>query len=257
VPVVLLSGLYGSSADQALATRVGASALVLRTPDFEHAERAILAALSSNPATPPPEEPTDHLALTHTRLVNHQLEKQLTRLSGLAQRYAVQAVQLSFLAGVADALISQADTQAALRTLFGAALTAAGISKGALILRDTSGQWTLRQHVGFSKSECWTLRDFFGHGALIDRVIADRVTVTVPSAALQDSTTGDILLGAHVVSAQIVPLLSSRNGLGVMVLGATLIDLTNEDSVAFGQALGSQIVRALELSRFGWPSTSV
>ncbi len=34
VPVVLLSGQYGSTADQDLARRVGANALVLRTPDF-------------------------------------------------------------------------------------------------------------------------------------------------------------------------------------------------------------------------------
>ena len=37
VPVVLLSGQYGSTADQDLARRVGANALVLRTPDFGNA----------------------------------------------------------------------------------------------------------------------------------------------------------------------------------------------------------------------------
>ena len=49
VPVVLLSGQYGSKADQDLARRVGANALVLRTPDFGNAVPAILEALRTRP----------------------------------------------------------------------------------------------------------------------------------------------------------------------------------------------------------------
>ena len=48
VPVVLLSAQYGSKADEDLARRVGASALVLRTPDFGNVAPAILEALQSS-----------------------------------------------------------------------------------------------------------------------------------------------------------------------------------------------------------------
>ena len=106
VPVVLLSGEYGSKADEDLARRVGASALVLRTPGFGNVASAILEALQTRAPTPA-EQPSDQLALTHARLVIHQLERQAAAAAGLAQRCGIQAAELSLLSGVANALTRQ------------------------------------------------------------------------------------------------------------------------------------------------------
>jgi two-component system cell cycle response regulator len=182
VPIVLLSGRYGSGADQALARRVGANALVLRTPDFDHADRALTEALTA-PAPVPAESPSDHLALTHARLVLHQLERQVAELNGVAQRCGMQATQLLFLAGIVDSLIEGATMTRAFDDRFRAALNAAGIAKGALLLRDTAGAFALRHEVGFSKAEGWALRDLFGRDAQDEHVDRGGTTVTVPSAA--------------------------------------------------------------------------
>src|SRR5712691_10955445 len=170
VPVVLLSGQYGSRADQDLARRVGASALVLRTPDFEKVARLIIEALKARAPTPV-EQSSDQLELRHARLVIHQLETQIAAMAPLTQRCGVQAAQLSLLSGVADALTRKANIDVALRDVLAATLDAAGISKGALILRDEAGVLEPRHAIGFSEPERSELRGFFGHGALLEEIV--------------------------------------------------------------------------------------
>src|SRR5439155_5977956 len=129
----------------------------------------------------PPEQPNHQLDLRHARLVIHQLERQIDAMSGLAQRCGIQAAQLSLLRGVADALRRKADPDAALRDVLAATLDAAGISKGALILRDATGVLKLRQDIGFSDAERSTLQAFFSHGALLEDIVERGGRVPVPS----------------------------------------------------------------------------
>ncbi|MEP7305949.1 MAG: response regulator [Acidobacteriota bacterium] len=248
VPVVLLSGQYGSTADQDLARRVGANALVLRTPDFGNALLAIEEALKTQ-APMPTSEPDDQLELRHARLVIHQLEKQNAELAGFAQRCSVQAAEISLLSGVADALTRKTNIDAALRDVLAATLDAAGISKGALILRDEAGRLELRQGVGFSESEREGLAHFFGHASLLEDIVQRGASVSLPSAGMAPGVSRDILTCAGVASFQIVPLISDGRGMGVMMIGATQTDVTSDDSVALARAMGNQVVQSLELAR--------
>ena len=248
VPVVLLSGQYGSRADQDLARRVGANALVLRTPDFGNARSAIEAALEA-PAPTLAEEPTDQLELRHARLVINQLEKQIQGMSGLAQRCGLQTAQLSLLSGVADALTRETDIDTALQEVLAATLDAAGISKGALILRNAAGALAVRHDLGFSEDERGQLQDFFGHGALLEKIVARGGSTPVPSDVIAEDVSRAILAGARVATAQIVPLISDGRGMGAIFIGATHTDVTTDDSVAFARAMGNQVVQSLELAR--------
>jgi PAS domain S-box-containing protein len=248
VPVVLMSSRYGSEADRELARRVGASALVLRTPDFGEAVAAIGAARRSGAAAVA-EEPSDQLKLRHATLVIQQLERQVAATSGLAQRCALQATQLSLLSGIAQALTRHTDIDAALRDVLAVTLDAAGISKGALLLRDSDGVLRLRQDVGFSDLERGRLEVFFGHLDLLEAIVARGRAVPIPSPALSQQAAGAILAGANVASAQVVPLISDGRGVGAMIIGATRTDVTSDDSVAFAQAMGNQVVQSLELTR--------
>jgi len=244
VPVVLLSAQYGSRADEDLAHRVGASALVPRTPDFGHATPAALR--MGAPAAVEP--PSDQLALSHARLVIHRLERQAAATAGVTQRCGIQAGQLALLSGVADALTRKSDPDVVLRDVLAATLDAAGISKGALILKDDAGRLTLRQDIGFSDSERTRLRAFFGHSAVLEDIVDHGASVLVPSPAIPSHVSRDILAGADVTAAHIVPLISDGRGVGAMVIGATSTDVTGDDCVAFARAMGNQVVQSLELA---------
>ncbi|MGZ9112546.1 MAG: response regulator, partial [Rhodoplanes sp.] len=248
VPAVLVSAHYGSKADEDMARRVGANALIVRTPDFGNVASAIQHALQTG-APMPAEQPSDQLALTHARLVIHQLERQVAAAAGLSQRCGIQAGQLSLLSGVADALTRKSDPDVALRDVLAATLDAAGISKGALILRNANGTLELRQDIGFSDAERSKLQKFFGHGAWLEDIVNGGGSVSVPSSAIPDGTSRDILAGANITAAQIVPLISEGRGVGAMIIGATSRDVTSDDSVAFARAMGNQVVQSLALAR--------
>ena len=248
VPVVLVSAYYGTREDHDLARRVGATALVMRTPGFPELERVVRSALTSG-APAVAESPHDQITLSHAKAVIRQLEQQLAGLSGLTQRVALQAAQLSLLGGVADALTRKTDIDAALRDVLAATLDAAGISKGALMLLEGDGTLRVRPAIGFSDAELRALPHFFGHLALLNAIIARGASVTAPSSAIAQEAGEEILRGAGVESLQIVPLIASGVPMGALVIGASRTDVTANDSVAFARAIGNQIVQTLQLSK--------
>jgi PAS domain S-box-containing protein len=245
-PVVLLSAWYQTEADRDLARRVGASAFVLRTPDFEELGAKIQQTFQSAPPTT--DEPTDHLKLEHAKAVIRQLESQLAVSSGLLRRCTLQASQISLLSGVADALARKTNTDVVLRDVLAATLDGAGISKGALFLRDADSALLLRQSIGFSKEEVEGLRDWFGGVAVIEEIVARGAAISVASSAFPEATRQLILRGADVASAEIVPLIVEGRSVGVLLLAAKCTDLTSDDAVAFARAMGNQLAQSLELA---------
>jgi two-component system cell cycle sensor histidine kinase/response regulator CckA len=137
----------------------------------------------------------------------------------------------------------------ALADILAVTLDAAGISKGALLLKDADGVLRLRQAVGFSDAEGSRLEGFFGHLPLLEDAVARGTALAIPSSAVPESISRPILASANVASAQVVPLISDGRGVGAMVIGATRTDVTSEDSIAFAQAMGNQLVQSLELAR--------
>jgi PAS domain S-box-containing protein len=129
-----------------------------------------------------------------------------------------------------------------------ATLDAAGISKGALFLRDPSAALVVRHSIGFSASEKVGLSDFFGQLSLLDAGIEGKANVRIPSPEVPDAVARAVLTRADVESAQIVPLVSEGRGLGAIVLAAKRTDVTNEDSMAFARAMGNQLAQSLELA---------
>jgi PAS domain S-box-containing protein len=247
IPVVLVSAWYQSDTDQDFAKRVGANALVQRTPDVSSWVPAIHEALEAG-APVLSETLSVEVQLEHAKRVIHQLERQLALRADLARRSTLQAAQISLLGGVADALARSDGTDAVLRDVLAATLDAAGISKGALFLRDETDALVIRHAIGFSFSENAGLTDFFGQFALLEVAIERKTTMPIPSPAIPSSVSRAILARADVASAQIVPLVSEGRGVGAMVLAAKRTDMTNDDSIAFARAMGNQLAQSLELA---------
>jgi PAS domain S-box-containing protein len=248
IPVILCSAWYETSADRELAARVGAAALVQKTPDLKGIPEVI--ARLSRPLLPVVMRPPDlELRYEHARAVIRQLERQVVLSAGLARRCTLQAAQISLLSGVADALKSNQNAEAALRDVLAATLDAAGISKGALYLYADGPALELRHAIGFSEPEQRDLSTFFGHRAILEDAAQRQATLSLPSSHFSEELARGLISQLGAVSAQIVPLISDGRGMGVMVLCARHSDVTNEDSIAFARAMGNQLAQSLDLAR--------
>src|SRR6185369_9808851 len=75
IPVVLASAYYREAEDDALARKVGANALVVRSPDSGDLVRAVQAELGSAAPALPAESPGE-IAEAHRRRMVQQLERQ-------------------------------------------------------------------------------------------------------------------------------------------------------------------------------------
>lgn len=248
VPVVLLSAHYTGDADRALAERVGASALVQRSPTLDELVPAILHARRSG-APPAPAQPSAELRLEHAQAVARQLERQVSINNGIARRCTVQAAQLSLLGGIADALSRHSDTAVALHDVLAATLDAAAISKGALFLVEDGGALNLRDAIGFNIVERAALSSFFGHRELLMQILEEKVPVAVPSENVARSVASDILSNAGAAQVEVVPLVSEGHAVGAIVLAAGETDVGSNEAVVFARAIGNQIVQSLELER--------
>lgn len=247
VPVVLASARYETSADRQLAAHVGATALIQKTPDLKGVPDALLEAVRRGGAAPA-QELSVEVRLEHAQAVIRQLEKQLAMGDDLTRRCALQAAQIALLSGVADALAMNSDADLATRDVLAATLDAAGISKGALFLRTDGGPLELRHAIGFSSDQRAGLPGFFEHRDILEDAIARQAAVSIPSLLFPEELGQRILTSLDAASAQIVPLISKRRGVGVMVLCARRTDVTNEDSIAFARAMGNQLAQSLDLA---------
>ncbi|MEO8181749.1 MAG: response regulator [Deltaproteobacteria bacterium] len=248
LPVILASAWYETAADRELACRVGANALVRKTPDLQGVPEAIRAAVKQG-APRLTEELDSSVRLDHAQAVIRQLQRQVNLRSDLARRCTLQAAQISLLSGIADALAVNTDADAALRDVLAATLDAAGISKGALFLQAEGGGLALRHAIGFTASEQAGLIGFFGHAGILQDAVQRQATLSIPSAPVPEGLSREILAQVDTASAQVVPLISDGRGVGAMLLCAKHTDVTNDDSIAFARAMGNQLAQSLELAK--------
>ncbi len=248
VPVILASAWHEAASHRELAAHVGASALVLKTPELNGVSEALLAALERG-APSIALEPALEARLAHSQAVVRQLQRQVSSSADLIRACTLRTAQISLLSGVADALARNVDAEAAVRDLLAAALDAAGISKGALYLYLHDGSLGLRHVLGFAPTERAGLLSFFGQVALLEECIQRRAPLSIPSPLFPGDTGSALLARMDAVSAQIVPLLSEQQGMGAILLCAKDTDVTSEDSIAFARAMGNQLEQSLALAK--------
>ncbi|MBL8613576.1 MAG: response regulator [Myxococcales bacterium] len=242
VPVVLVSAHYLEPADRELASRLGASAYVSRLDGIPSILAAIGAALESGSREAPAS--TD-LRDAHLARVAHQLERQAALGADYARRAAVRATALAVLDGISDTLARQVDPESEIGSTLDTCLDAAGLSVGAILLRDAaSSPLVVKAALGVDPS-AWC-------DAIDAWITADaHRSVVVPSREL--GARGDALLAAWGLgSALVVPIVARNVALGALVLGSHEADLSLGEGEAFARAaraLSAQLGHAVALSR--------
>jgi CheY-like chemotaxis protein len=249
IPIVLVSAHYADAADDELAHRVGASALLPRKADFEKIISTIVEILDHRAGTTAavPAQLSEHLYRDHINRARLQLERQVALNVGQAQRAALQSAQLSILSGVANALTRCTDVDAELDDVLATCLDAAGTNRGVLYRRTGEGGVRVSHAVGFADQDRKALENVFGHPALLDRTLGEAVILPVAEPPLEPGEATSFLTSAGVASACFVPLVGGGRCVGALMLGSS-IPTPEQVQITFCRALGAYIGQALVLA---------
>ncbi len=241
IPIVFFSSHCLEAADQALAHRAGANALIPRTPGLEEAAEAVIRAIQMGPP-PPPVEPLESIRVEHLLRMAEQLERQASP-QRPQEAMHIQGAQLAILTSACARLTSRSDQAPNLSEVLGTSLDAAGISRGALYLIDAHGQPKLHQSIGYDPTLQSSLKTFFDHQDFLMECANRGQVLSFPSE--RDES---ILALAGVASGLLVPVAYGGEAYGVLFLGAERTDLLGSDPVAFASALAGILAQALALT---------
>jgi diguanylate cyclase (GGDEF)-like protein len=247
VPVVLLSNNYAEEADKQLAQRVGARALVERTPDFRDAIDALLQSLQT-----PAEAPTDDaqaLQAAHQERLALQLNHQAKMSAQFARRCAAQSAQISVLARMGEEFLrGRVDTATLLSDLLARYLDAMGFSCGAIYLKDIESQLALSAQIGFPHLLAKSLPTFFGYESVLYDTMRQAEPMSVSSTQGLTDPFSALLTHLRADTVLISPLCSAREQLGVIVLISDSPRLEPE-WLTFSKAITNQLGQVIALSR--------
>jgi CheY-like chemotaxis protein len=248
LPVVLASSAYVEQEDRDLAVKMGADALVTRTPDLG----AVIAALetSRSPERVVPRVIVhEYTTTTHLQRVVHQLERQLAMTANLAQRNAALAAQLAAIDGISRVLARTADPDQAAEEVLARCLEAGGVSEGALYLRRPGGALSLRAAIGFAGVRRALVEMFFGHPDMLEQLITAHAALALPSPAIPEAAAREILERSGVAGLVIATIPLDEKPAGALVMGSQGAGLDTDEWLTFARVVGTQLGYALALTR--------
>ncbi len=248
VPIVLASSHYVSDEDHRLAVSFGAQGFVVRTPGLEELAQALAGALVAEVSAKPLAD-AELMDRAYLDRVVSQLDRQATINLGLLQRASLQASALTVLGAIGDGLGRRFDV-APLQKVLAQCIDAAGLSRGAVYVRQPSGAWHCEAQLGYEGAAPGEIDTFFGHERLVDQIFqGDGPMVITPDAGGSGEDPGRFLVRAGASTALIAPLAARGDVMGALLLVSASRQLGGDDWKAFAQAVASQLGQAIALGR--------
>jgi two-component system, cell cycle sensor histidine kinase and response regulator CckA len=249
VPIVLLSSAYIDGPDYRLAREMGASALLVRTPDFREclAEVAKCVATGASPPAATPLSTT--VSALHGERIQIQLERQVARNEALLRQGAIQAAALSVVRGLAAALSSPAELPSILADVLVHCLDAAGLSTGVLYLVGPDGRLRVQAQAGVPLGAREQASSCFGHPEILERVLAGGEPYSYSVAKAPAADLRDLAARLAQTSGLIIPFVVEQERLGVLLLAADSQDLSESVWTGFARALAVQFGQTIALGQ--------
>jgi CheY-like chemotaxis protein len=244
VPVVLVSSAYIEEEDRALATRVGADACVVRTPELSEVIAALTATESAD-RVPPRLVANEFMTTAHLQRVVRQLERQVVQVGTLTRRNASLTAQLSALEGIARLLTRTVDVDRAAGEILAHCLQAGSVSLGALYLRHAGGTMALRAAIGFDS----TAESFFGHASLLEQLVGEYPVLGLPSPQFPEPAGHEILERSGSQSLIVATIQANARPTGALVMGSRAAGLDTEEWLTFARVVGTQLGHTLTLAQ--------
>jgi PAS domain S-box-containing protein len=248
VPVVLLSASYVDDADQALAREMGASALVVRTPDFASAITALGDAVRRGAAVPVAADGQEREAL-HKERLQIQLERQLARNDALLRQGAIQAAALSVVRGLAEALAKPRDLASVLGDVLVHCLDATGLSTGLLYLVAPDGTLQLRAQAGLPAEARAAAAACFGHAQALRRILDGTAPVAFSAARGTEVELRSLTQQLGRTSVLVIPFVVAEERVGVLLLAADEQDFADPAWLGFASTLARQFGQTIAVGQ--------
>jgi PAS domain S-box-containing protein len=245
LPVVLLSSNFVDSADREVARRVGASAMIERTPRLTEAVAALDHAMRQ------PVQPAS-VGLEHTEYSDRmlrQLDRQVLLNDVAARRAAMHVAIMKVISGISQTLTRRQDLAVALPEVLADLLTACGLTSGALFMPvATRHRYEVAASLGLSPAQIAHIHRHGTHSSIVADVV-DAMEPVVIEASAGTPEIGELLAELGGASGLLVPLVADGACLGMLLLLSPTNDLLEPAWLAFAAGMGTQIGQAFALSQ--------
>ncbi|HVT60331.1 MAG TPA: response regulator [Thermoanaerobaculia bacterium] len=248
IPIVLFSS-FVDDADRELARRMGANALVTRTPDFRES-RAALEEILRGGQHPPAPSAGDEVAALHRERLQIQLERQKAQNETLLREAAIHSTTLAVMSSLSEVLTQPQDVPRVIGELLVQCLNAAGLSTGLLYILEPGNRYRLEAHSGVPVGARQDAESCFGHPEIIGRIVeSSRKSAYLCVTPGADPETRDFLARLGRPCALIVPFVVLGQDFGVLVLTSDTQDLAEDSWVGFGHSLAVQFGQTVALGQ--------
>lgn len=250
VPLILTSTAYGDAADQDLARRLGADALVPRTPDLAEAISAIEQSLARRQsALAVPNSDQLELAKLHRERIQAQLERQAERSDLLTRQSAIQATALSVIRGLSETLTAPRDAARVISDVLVHCLDATGLSTGLLYLTTPGRPPYLEAQFGIPPETVGEAEACFGCHEALAWVVAGGQPIAVARDSNDEVGLAALLNRLGYGKALFVPFVVLGQSFGVLILASDTHDLLEPAWLGFGRSLSSQFGQTVALGQ--------
>ena len=240
-------GLLRRGADEELARSVGANALVTRTPELEQVMAALRSALSRGRRAAVSAAPELRPQRQHADRVMAQLKRQARANAGFAERSALQAAQLSILAGIAEALLRSDALESALDDVLAPASMRAASRAARCTSSAHDGELVLTQSRGLSDSAASALEHAFGCSAALAQAQPSQVVSSARACLLPKPS--ELLTRERRGRGRVHSLRAKSSAASVRCCSARLRgDVGAQTCSRSARAIGAQIAQALALA---------
>jgi len=246
LPIVIITSQVDAE-NRKLARKVGADALVPRTPDLKEAINALDDA-GKRRSHPKPVADSKALKDDYLQRAMRQLEQQQSRNADAMTHAAEEKAQLSVMASITETLNRKLPLKEVLDEALARILDAAGISIGAIFLVDGDGKLVLQSQIGYMESKARELEGFFGHSNLLYRALSESRLFRFPSPDTPKHVTSDLQRKVAARSLLIAPLVVADEALGVLAVFSSRRELTDDWANSVKTVTG-QLAQAVLLAR--------
>ena len=230
---------------------MGASALVVRSPDMQEVIRELREAFRAGPP-PAPATDTKELAQEHRSRLQVQLDRQVARNDALLREGAIQAAALSVVRALAEGLANPEDLPSVLGDVLVHCLDAAGLSTGLLYLVGPDGRLRTQAQAGLRTRMMEEAPGCFGHPEVLSRALeagGDVLACTIGAPDCPEPALLEIASRLESRSVLVIPLQVLGQRCGILLLASSSQDLTERTWLGFARTLAVQFGQTVALGQ--------